>query len=76
MSAAKSAGTSREDEVRYRVDPSIWDLPQFAATPFDQLVTDYLTWLRTRTERGGPVVTSDDQGRWGHAQELSKSPGN
>src|SRR4051812_26220781 len=36
---AGAARTSREDEVRYRVDPDIWDLPQFASTPFDQLVT-------------------------------------
>jgi site-specific recombinase XerD len=50
-----AARTSREDEVRYRVDPNIWDLPQFAFIPFDQLVSDYLGWLSTRTERGGPA---------------------
>jgi hypothetical protein len=42
--------------VRYRVDPTIWDLPQFAEIPFDQLVNDYLLWLETRTERGGPAA--------------------
>jgi site-specific recombinase XerD len=41
--------------VRYRVDPDIWDLPQFASIPYDQLVSEYLGWLSTRTERGGPA---------------------
>jgi len=41
--------------VRYRVDPNIWDLPQCASIPDDQLVSDYLGWLSTRTERGGPA---------------------
>jgi site-specific recombinase XerD len=41
--------------VRYRVDPNIWDRPQFASIPYDQLVSDYLVWLSTRTERGGPA---------------------
>jgi hypothetical protein len=41
--------------VRYRVDPNIWDLPQFASMPYDQLMSDYLAWLSARTERGGPA---------------------
>ena len=56
IAAAVHARTSREDEVRYRVDPNIWDLPQFAEIAFDQLVNDYLLWLETRTERGGPAA--------------------
>lgn len=56
MGLAEYARTSREDEVRYRVDPTIWDLPQFSEIPFDQLVNDYLLWLETRTERGGPAA--------------------
>ena len=53
-----AARTSREDEVRNRVDPNIWDLPQFAFIPYDQLVSDYLAWLSTRTERGGPASSA------------------
>src|SRR5262249_3945516 len=53
-----AARTSREDEVRYRVDPNIWDLPQFAFIPYDQLVSDYLAWLSTRTERGGAASSA------------------
>lgn len=53
--SARAARTSREDEVRYRVDPNIWDLPQFASMPYDQLVSEYLAWLSARTERGGPA---------------------
>src|SRR5207253_1086228 len=53
IASAGAARTSREDEVRYRVDPNIWDLPQFASISYDQLVSDYLGWLRARTERGG-----------------------
>jgi len=44
--------------VRYRVDPNIWDLPQFASISYDQLVSDYLGWLGTRTERGGPTSSA------------------
>jgi site-specific recombinase XerD len=40
------------------VDPNIWDLPQFASMPYDQLVSDYLGWLSTRTERGGPASSA------------------
>src|SRR5215467_5225960 len=58
ISSAGAARTSREDEVRYRVDPNIWDLPQFASMPYDQLVSDYLGWLSTRTERGGPASSA------------------
>ena len=56
IASAGAARTSREDEVRYRVDPNIWDLPQFASFWYDQLVSDYLGWLGTRTERGGPAL--------------------
>src|SRR5207248_5369699 len=38
IAPAGAARTSRGDEVRYRVDPNIWDLPQFASIPYDQLV--------------------------------------
>jgi site-specific recombinase XerD len=55
IAAAGAARTSRGDEVRYRVDPNIWDLPQFALMPYDQLVSEYVSWLSTRTERGGPA---------------------
>ncbi|MDQ3811856.1 MAG: hypothetical protein M3336_16360, partial [Chloroflexota bacterium] len=41
--------------MRYRVDPNVWDLPQFASIPYDQLASEYLGWLGTRTERGGPA---------------------
>jgi hypothetical protein len=58
IATAGAARTSREDEVRYRVDPNIWDLPQFASMPYDQLVSDYLGWLSTRTERGGPASSA------------------
>src|SRR5207248_3998403 len=42
IAPAGAARTSRGGEVRYRVDPNIWDLPQFASIPYDQLVSDYL----------------------------------
>jgi site-specific recombinase XerD len=58
IASAGAARTSREDEVRYRVDPNIWDLPQFASISYDQLVSDYLGWLGTRTERGGPTSSA------------------
>jgi len=40
IAGAGAARTSREDEVRYRVDPNIWDLPQFASISYDQLVSE------------------------------------
>ena len=40
IAVAGAARTSREDEVRYRVGPNIWDLPQCASIPYDQLVSD------------------------------------
>ena len=55
IGGAGAARTSREDKVRYRVDPNIWDLPQFSSMPYDQLMSEYLVWLGTRTERGGPA---------------------
>ena len=65
IASAGAARTSREDEVRYRVDPNIWDLPQFASFSYDQLVSDYLGWLSTRTERGGPASSATARSvRW------------